>query len=474
MITPEQVAEARKRLGRHLAELRRAAGYSQETFASARGPAAGYTRSQIANVETGRGSLPRSFWERFDRELRANGTLLAASERVDNLVQRYRRQLAQLREQQRYAGVGDRLAPSAREDLAPMAAFRQDLTDESHDQLSEPAVEMVAYLAAQESWRHAAGSGGAVEGASIEHARNQVRRLARRYHQLPPIRALAEAREVRNLAYMLLERTRRPGQMADLYLTAGQACGLLAMASFDLAQWDAAADQVCAARAYADLIGHPSLRCWSVGTQALVAYWTGQPRHALAVLQAMGESAPGGAAAARLYAILARSWSYLGNPSEVAGALNVADRAMDAANGCDDLHDGIGGELGWGRSLHHACAGTALLAVGKAEQAAQRIREALEVAPDDPYSGLVPPRARIDLAAAELAARRFDAALDALGEVWDTPDGYRRHGVTARLEQLGRALEGPDWRDHRPAAELRDRIEVFVGEAVAARALPAA
>jgi hypothetical protein len=46
--------------------------------------------------------------------------------------------------------------------------------------------------------------------------------------------------------------------------------------------------------------------------------------------------------------------------------------------------------------------------------------------------------------------------------------------VTARLEQLGGTLEGPDWRGHQPAAELRDRIEVFVGEAVAARALPAA
>jgi tetratricopeptide (TPR) repeat protein len=389
-------------------------------------------------------------------------------------VQRYRLELAQLREQQRYARIGDRPAPSAPEDLAPVAAFRQELADEFPDQLSQPAVEMVAYLAAQESWRHAAGSGGAVEAASIEHARNQVRRLARRYHQLPPIRALAEAREVRNLAYMLLERTRRPGQMADLYLTAGQACGLLAMASFDLAQWDAAADQICAARAYADLIGHPSLRCWSAGTQALVAYWTGQPRHALGVLQAVGEAAPSGAPAARLYAILARAWSYVGNPSEVVGALRAADRAMDTADGGDELHHGIGGELGWGRSLHHACAGTALLAVGRPEQAAQRIREALEVAPDDPYSGLVPPRARIDLAAAELAAGRFDAAVDALGQVWITPARYRRHGVTARLEQLGHTLEGPDWRDHRPANELRDQIEVFVGEAVAARALPAA
>ncbi|MGH3678716.1 MAG: hypothetical protein ACRDT2_00045 [Natronosporangium sp.] len=335
-------------------------------------------------------------------------------------------------------------------------------------------MELVACLAAQESWRHAAGSGGAVEDASIEHTYNQVLRLANRYHRLPPIRALAEAREVRNHAYMLLERTKRPGQMADLYLTAGQACGLLAMASFDLAQWDAAADQIGAARAYADLVGHPSLRCWAAGTQALIAYWTGQPRHALTVLRSVDAAAADGVSTARLHAIRGRAWSYLGNAEEVTGALQAGDRAMDTTDGGNEPHEGIGGELGWGRSLHHACVGTALLAIGHAEAAAQRIREALEVAPDDPYSGLVPPRARIDLAMAELAAGRLDAAVDALGQVWDTPARYRRHGVTARLEQLGRTLQAPDWRDHRPAAELRDRIEVFVGEAVAARALPAA
>jgi hypothetical protein len=423
VITPEQVAEARKRLGRQLAELRRAAGYSQETFASARGPAAGYTRSQIANVETGRGSLPRSFWERFDRELGANGALLSASEQVDGLVQRHRGQLAQLRERQRYARIGGRPAPAVPEVSTPATAFGQDFTGELPDQPLQPDVEMVAHLAAQESWRHAAGSGGAVEDASIEHAWNQVRRLAGRYHQLPPIQALAEARAARNLAYLLLERTRRPGQMADLYLTAGQACGLLAMASFDLAQWDAGADQIGAARAYADMVGHPNLRCWSAGTQALITYWTGQPRHALAVLQAVEATVPHGVLIARLHAIRARAWSYLGDVGEVTSTLLAADRAMDTAgSGDDETHGGIGGELSWGRSLHHACAGTALLAVGQAEAAAQRIREALHTAPDDAYSGLVPPRARIDLA----------------------------------------------------AAELRDRIEVFVDEAVAARALPAA
>jgi guanosine-3',5'-bis(diphosphate) 3'-pyrophosphohydrolase len=85
--TPEQLAEARRDLGRQLAAWRKAAGYTQVAFASPNGPA-GYSRSAIANVETGRENMPRSFWEMCDRELGAGGALLAAYEQVGELVRR--------------------------------------------------------------------------------------------------------------------------------------------------------------------------------------------------------------------------------------------------------------------------------------------------------------------------------------------------------------------------------------------------
>lgn len=52
---PDDVEQARRTLGRQLALLRKAVGYSQHQFA----PLTSYGRSTIANVEVGRQRVPR-------------------------------------------------------------------------------------------------------------------------------------------------------------------------------------------------------------------------------------------------------------------------------------------------------------------------------------------------------------------------------------------------------------------------------
>lgn len=96
-VTPEQLAEARRRLGHRLACLREAAGLTQAQLARA----TGYARSAIANVETGRSSQPRTSWTRYDELLRANGALLADYDLYVALVSQHREQAAQERERQR-------------------------------------------------------------------------------------------------------------------------------------------------------------------------------------------------------------------------------------------------------------------------------------------------------------------------------------------------------------------------------------
>ncbi len=66
--------DTRRRLGRQLAALRRAAGHTQHSFA----PLTHYGRSTIANVETGAQRAPREFWARCDDVVGARGRLLAA------------------------------------------------------------------------------------------------------------------------------------------------------------------------------------------------------------------------------------------------------------------------------------------------------------------------------------------------------------------------------------------------------------
>lgn len=336
------------------------------------------------------------------------------------------------------------------------------------------SLEAAAVMAAHESFEHAARTAGNVDSADITWLQESVHQLAREYQSKQPLELLTEARHIRNLAYLLLEKTRKPAQTAELYQAAGHACGLLSIVSFDLARWDAAEEQARSAHTYAELVGDADLRAWSRGTQALIANWRGQSRRAIDLIGSSVEAAPSGVATARLQAIEARAWAELGRPDQVKEVLRLADTEMEVARQENDLYDGTGGEFGWGPSRHAACAGTALLTVGQAAQAVNRIGEAISLIPDDPLGGLEPARAQIDLAAAELLAGRLDASVDALTSVWAVPAPHRRQGLTGRMDQLARQLISRDWRDTPQATDLRDQIEVFNTEAVSRQALPSA
>ena len=71
--------KARAELGAELAAYRRAARCSQARLAQL----TGYSRSTIANVETGRQHVPRDFWERADAALRTGGTLATGHDELE-------------------------------------------------------------------------------------------------------------------------------------------------------------------------------------------------------------------------------------------------------------------------------------------------------------------------------------------------------------------------------------------------------
>lgn len=86
----QAIAEARRTLGRQLAELRRAAGYSQQEFA----PLTHYGRSTIANVEVGRQHAPRTFWQLCDDVLSASGTLSGGYDHLQTIIRQHHEEVA--------------------------------------------------------------------------------------------------------------------------------------------------------------------------------------------------------------------------------------------------------------------------------------------------------------------------------------------------------------------------------------------
>ncbi|WP_428964593.1 helix-turn-helix domain-containing protein [Micromonospora fluostatini] len=89
-VTPETVADARRLLGARLADTRRAAGVRQVGLARM----VRWSRSTVANVETGRQSTPREFWLACDLALGAGGLLVAGWAETNALSSRLRDQIA--------------------------------------------------------------------------------------------------------------------------------------------------------------------------------------------------------------------------------------------------------------------------------------------------------------------------------------------------------------------------------------------
>ncbi|WP_432903971.1 helix-turn-helix domain-containing protein [Micromonospora matsumotoense] len=96
-VTSEQIRDLQKALGRQLAHWRKAAGMTQAALARR----TAYSRSSVANVEIGRNAITRGFWERADRELRAQGSLVDAFDTLQELITMLQRHRAWLAEHER-------------------------------------------------------------------------------------------------------------------------------------------------------------------------------------------------------------------------------------------------------------------------------------------------------------------------------------------------------------------------------------
>lgn len=207
--------------------------------------------------------------------------------------------------------------------------------------------------------------------------------------------------------------------------------------------------------------------------QALNAYWCDRAREAMQLADAGLALAPPGTAQARLRCVSGRAWSHLGAQDRTREALAAADRDRDLIGeaGDDELHDVVAGEFGWGPARQAMCSATALLRIGDADGAADRAGEAIRLHPQDKTGSLVDMTARADLACAELARDRLDAADAALSPVWQVAPEHRRHSLVERLSDIAGALGGSRYAGASGATVLAERIEAFTADS-APRSLP--
>ncbi|KIR63546.1 hypothetical protein TK50_21230 [Micromonospora haikouensis] len=308
---------------------------------------------------------------------------------------------------------------------------------------------------------------GPVGAESIESLQEEMALLARA-GGMAAFDTFTSARRLRDEARKLAERTRRPGDLADLYVIVGQGTALMASTAFDLGHWNDSAALARASTQYADLAGHASLKAWTYGLQMTLANWRNEPDAALTYFARAMRAAPDGEPKLRLRYIASRSHALLADAESVAEVLEAARRDRDmAASRPDDLSRSIGGEFAFGEARAAACAAAAWLDLRNGEQAAKYAREALQVyqalpLSRRPYSQIN--GTQIDVAAAHLHMRDRDGAAEALQGVLDLPAQKRNVSLTGRLEKVGRLLTTPAWREDSEAQQLAERISVWLAE----------
>ena len=424
-------------LGRRLAAHRQAADYGQREFA----PLVHYSRSSLANVETGRQKATRKFWQRCDQLLDTTGTLTTAYDEIEAMVRQRRQDAARVSHHQ----------TAARLDTSPQGVTAR---------VARAAHESQAFLARWES--------RCLSPETAEEFAEILSRLSVEYVHRPLDAVFDELVAVRDRACGLLGEQRRTSDTRGLLFVASLACGILAHASMDLGDRRAAAHQARVAFRLAAEAGHNGLLAWVLGTQSLIAYCLKLPAKAVE-FACQGEAyAAGGTGNVRLAALKARAYAAQHNGPAARQALTDAQVARDQTVLSDEL-DGMGGLLVFPLAKQHyyAASTAALVSDGAvAEGKAQQAITSYETGPEElcSYGDLA--LSRVYLAQARLLRPKQQqdpaAASEALRAVFALPSEQRIAGLYRPLRRVQAQLDREPVRHAAVARDLRVEIGSFL------------
>ncbi|AHH98196.1 hypothetical protein [Kutzneria albida] len=322
--------------------------------------------------------------------------------------------------------------------------------------------------AGRESTEHARAAASSVSPSVLEQLHVEAQRAARDYLTTPSTVMLQDLVVLRNDVYEQLNKTRKPRQQAELYLLAGQVCGLLASVAWDLGYPDVAEDQARSAYIYGTTVDHPSLQAWARALQVTIVFWSGSPRRAVKLASDALHAAPTGTPSARLQSVHARALSMIGARDEVDAALNAAADELDRAG--DDWADEIGGELAFGRSRHALCAGASYVRLGdgdRAETAATRAIELFAMLPAQARWSAGELGALVDLGTARTLRGDLAGAEDALRSVFAIGPEWRTEALSRRLLNLGQLLGVRRFHGSIEARRLGEQVEDFTSSSLA-------
>ncbi len=327
-------------------------------------------------------------------------------------------------------------------------------------------------MAAEESARFVRRAGVTVTPEVLEQLDTDVKMLAMEYRRRSPYASFRPLAGLRRDVFDMIDRHPQLTHLPGLYRVASQLSALLAHASFELGQPDAADSHARTALLCADLAGDDTLRPYIRWVQSCVAYWRSDYRDAADLAQGGQSFAGKSNDLLRLASQEARALAATGDEREADRALGVATNARDhATEGTRPV-----GHFYFPPGVAAYNASDARLALGgeaNARLAISVAQEALELftTPEGGHSPDNVAIAQLDLVTAQLALHDLDGASEHAKVVLQLPSEHRTASIIKRIAKIDQTLAGEAFDKATLASDLREQIAVFTAYP-AARDLP--
>ena len=437
MAPAERVDEVWVTLGQQLAASRRAAGLSQHRLASL----VEYSRSTIANAETGRQHVPRNFWVRCDEAL-GTGTALARGHDEVAAAQRRRHMGDAAAAQRARAIIGTAIQADAAQPARPRGgetrAAAIGLAEvESIRQRLAAALTDDAVTTSPDAWEQAVFCHGV---ATRERAPGEL--------------VIELGADLAGLE-LAIQRCRSAASLRQLVRVAAQMSGLMCLLFVKLDERAAFRRWAGTARAAAAEAGDSRTFSWVLAQEAYGHFYSGDLAGAVRTArqaQSLMRKAPG-AGAALAAALEARAHAARGDVRETHSALGRAESLLAVL----DAGSVSGSAFGYSESqfrFHEGNAYTRLRAIGLALQAQER---ALEVCPPGDYTDWA--LTRLDRASCLAYRGDAPAAVADAAETFTTLSAEQRQGIIALR---GRALVHALPAKYRSAAAVHEFEELLM------------
>ncbi|WP_431781241.1 helix-turn-helix domain-containing protein [Streptomyces chumphonensis] len=345
--------------------------------------------------------------------------------------------------------------PAARRTPARAADAGRDggaggTVDDGHgdgDGVREPGLRHVAARAAAESLRFAeAAALSNVTDASLEHLSAEIARIAKDYVHAPLHTVFADLLATRDRVFALLGGRQPPRLTRDLYFLGGTSCLLLAHATQNLGDQDAAMSQIRTAWLLAEQADHDGLRAWTKGTAALIHEWSPQGRAALEYTRQAARFCPAGESRVRIAAVEARAAARTGNRDRAAAALDALRRAREERPGGDGGLSEFGGILTFPVAKQEYYVGGTYALLGRPAQAERHAAAAIsmyENGPEHARSYGDEALARLDIVTARVAAGEIEGASEQFRHIVELPQALRIRQIDHAVDRVVSLLDAP-------------------------------